>query len=377
MSKSIEVPGFGSIREKNSAWQLRWTDSRKGRRQATFHGTEDEAKIEIARLKALGDKPKSRVTWADYWEDVVEPSFKGLEAKTIHNYMNEWKRYLCPRVSAWRVSETTWRMTQDMIDTIPTRSTQEHAHRLFRKMCRMAMRDGLLDANPTEAIRFRKKVRKQKVLYRADEMPVVMESIRGLRYEVPILLMLGAGLRVSEAFAMRWDHMLDYDGMIAMKVSDARVVVGGDVVEKGTKTQMSERLVMVGEPFASRIRELREASPIDKCCAMRPDNASSKWRTFAISREIKYVCFENMRSVFATLCGEAEVNGSLVSMFMGHTDGTTRGDNYQSSTILGTARVARRYSEFLEEEKRATDGPQNSVEMCRFLSEYEKIGQRQ
>ncbi|MGN0261338.1 MAG: hypothetical protein ACI4B9_00590 [Eggerthellaceae bacterium] len=77
---------------------------------------------------------------------------------------------------------------------------------------------------------------------------------------------------------------------------------------------------------------------------------------YARQNGIDYVPFGHMRSNFATLHGEAFSPDSLVSLAMGHTDGTTRGKHYQQAMIDGLERIARNLADHFEHCKDA--GPE-------------------
>lgn len=57
-----------------------------------------------------------------------------------------------------------------------------------------------------------------------------------------------------------------------------------------------------------------------------------------------------MRSIYATWHGEAGSPDSLVSLSMGHSDGTTKGRNYQMSTKKGLILIADLLTDYIYEE---------------------------
>ena len=103
---------------------------------------------------------------------------------------------------------------------------------------------------------------------------------------------------------------------------------------------------MIGEPFASRLLEICEGEgPV--CAGPRPwsgeelseghfsspTTVTHNWRDWCSRKGVAYVRPGDMRSVFATLHGEAGTPDSLVSMAMGHADGgSTKARNYQQRT---------------------------------------------
>ncbi len=72
------------------------------------------------------------------------------------------------------------------------------------------------------------------------------------------------------------------------------------------------------------------------------------WKQWCKRNGVVYVSQENMRSSWSTMHGEAGSPDSLVSLGMGHSDGTTRGSNYQQATLRGLAMIADNLAEYID-----------------------------
>ena len=115
-----------------------------------IHGTRDEAEIELARRR-IGDYRTQRLdTWGTFWNRVVAPSMDGLAEKTRHGYNRVWDVELKPRIAGDRVADTDYHRVCEVIADIQAPSVQRAAHSLWKKMCNMALREGLMTWNPVD-----------------------------------------------------------------------------------------------------------------------------------------------------------------------------------------------------------------------------------
>lgn len=71
-----------------------------------------------------------------------------------------------------------------------------------------------------------------------------------------------------------------------------------------------------------------------------PITFTHNWRAWCGDHGVDYIRPGDMRSIWSTWHGEAGSPDSLVSMAMGHSDGSTRGRNYQMNTRRGMALIA-------------------------------------
>ncbi len=76
---------------------------------------------------------------------------------------------------------------------------------------------------------------------------------------------------------------------------------------------------------------------------------SAQRSTAALLKKVCNMAIGDMRTVYSTLHGEAGSPDSLVSLSMGHSDGTTRGRNYQKHTRRGMALIADCLTDYLLE----------------------------
>lgn len=322
-------------------YRLYWYEGKR-RHSKRFHGTRDAAEVFLAHLR-IGDGVED-VPWSEYWERSVVPTFEGLAVKTVSDYERVWKRELAPRIGARMVSATDWRFVESVLGKVKSPSVQRHAFALWRKMCNLAVRDGILDRNPCDrSIRMRPHRRRQKALYSADEVAGVLDAVRGTLMERLVLMELCAGLRHEEAIAMTAEDVTRDGTRAVLSVSKAVIYQDGRLTRKETKTAFSDREVCLSGHLAERM--LSAGWPARQ---QLPTTVSHNWRDWCRSHGVEYVRFGDMRSNFATLACEC-CDSSLVSLALGHGDGTTRGRHYQQSTRRGVEIVADAFADYVRE----------------------------
>lgn len=317
----------------------------------TVHGSFQDADERLLDIQ-LGRAAANRsITWERYWRVYVEPTFDNLKPKTVHEYRRLWAVDIEPAIGSRRVAETDWRAVQKLMDSMKaTPSKQHHAFALMRKVCNYAVRDGILQRNPCDrSIRLAPVVKKKKVGPTPQLVVDAIEAAMSTKYAPVVICMLGCGLRVEEACALDWqdvdDVTVDGKRYAALSVHQTAVSIDGKLImQDDTKTPDSARTVLLGEPFASLLLGLRADGPMiaSKKGRTSPATISKNWLKWCRRNDVLHVPLLQMRSVYATLACEC-VDSSLVSLVLGHTDGTTRGRNYQQATLHGMAIVADAY----------------------------------
>lgn len=367
---------FGHIqRIAKDKYRIYWDDPPKpdgsrNQRSPTIVGTRDDAELALARARVGLYGVESSITYDEYWTTVVQPSFAGLAAKTVSGYERVWWVELSPRIGRIRVSKTTRRLVVSVIGDISAPSVQRAAHRVWKKVCNMAMAEDepLLQVNPVDRnVRMKPQRKRKKGEVDAEAMMRYLAAVRGTRYEALVLQEIGGGLRHEEASAVCKADVarLEDRGRLyaAVDVNKALVTVDGRKLLKSTKNEPSERTAIIGEPFASSLLAIAEAAPgpalmpgrspdgetTNETWFANPMHVSRNWSKWCDRNGIDYVRFGDMRTIYSDLHAEAGSLDSLVALSMGHSDGTTRGRNYQRNTRRGMQLIADSLTDYLVE----------------------------
>ena len=339
---------FGHITEVSPGkWRVYWSESGR-RRSKTIEGKRADAELFLAyrRIDHEGQAPVS-MTYGDYWGYAVVPTFEGLSERTIYDYNRIWTVELEPRIGKKRVEDTTWRYAQQILSRIEAPSVQAHAYRTWKKICNLAVRDGLLRSNPIDRnIRLKQVEKREKVILTRSELAGVFEAAKDYKHVYLLALEMGAGLRHEEACAITQADVTFEDRWAILSVSKALTVAGGKVVHKDTKTAFSRRLVACGEPFRTILEVNFSKIPKTVEEQSSPVTITRNWNKYCERNGIAHMPFGQMRTQFSVMHQEAGSIDSLVSLAMGHSDGTTRGKNYTVNTLPAMKLLADGLSEW-------------------------------
>lgn len=363
---------FGTVQRRGpGVYRIFWTDEQGERQSKTVHGERRDADLELGRIQGGLESVGSSETVRGFWERRVWPSCAGLKIKTRDEYERLYWREVDQRIGTMRLRDATWQgLQRRVIDEIASPSVQRSTARLLSKMFNMAKWDRLLPFSPCEApFRYLPPRRREKVIVDTLGILDYLEEIQGIKYEPPILAMLGGGLRLEEAAALDWEDIepWEYRGRAyaVLTIADTLVsATGGAVFQPGeTKNEQSGRIMVVGEPFASRLLGLRPgrggplvASPVSESGHTSPMTMAHNWGAWCGRHGVDHVRLGDMRTCWSTMHAEAGSPDSLVSLAMGHSDGTTRGSHYLRRTLRSLARLADCLTDAIEEAADEAEG---------------------
>lgn len=315
---------FGSIveLEKGKRYQVFWTAGGK-RRSKRVSGTRKDASDYLAKVQSNVIGASADITYNQYWNTVVLPSFDGLAEKTVYEYERLWRVELQPRIGSYKVAATKYRNAQAVIDCISSATVQKKCRLLWHRICNMAIRDELLSSNPLQAVTTRKHELAEKNLPTRDEVLELLDIVQGIKYEPLILCSLGMGLRPEESYALDWEDLTFEDGFCTASICKTIVTVNGKaVMQDRTKTASSKREAMCGGIFAERLNDLSSGKTGALCPSVNghasPQTISHNWRQWCSRNGAKYISFEHMRSCYKTHAAAALIPAELVRLQMGH-----------------------------------------------------------
>lgn len=344
-------------------------DGKRKQPSKIIYGTWEDAELELAKIFIQQGGQKPDMTYEELWGGIIEPSFekRQLAVRTIQGNRRIWKKELEPRIAKDIVCETTPRRVESILAEIESAWVQRSTFSLWRKMINLAIHEGIDMRNPCDRYICRKKtVPSQKPLLEAHEILSWMKTIEGLKSEISLLVLAGGGMRVEEGCALLVDDIewIEISNRIyaLASLNKALVSTNHGRILKGMKTddRFAIRTVAIGEPFSIRIKELMPESGAlcqsGRCDDVHspmhfsnPTTMSRHYKTRCESRGFKYVNPGKLRKSWSVMQGEAGSPDSIVSLAMGHSDGTTRGRNYQQLTRKAALGLADALTSLIEE----------------------------
>ena len=343
---------FGHIDDLGGGrWRVWWTVN-GDRRSHRMEGTRRDAELFLARMQLEAVGSAGDCTMADYWAIGVEPTLANLAERTAYDYRRLWRVELEP-IFGWRkVSAVTWRVAEQGLARISSPIVQRDAYKLLRKVLNMAVRDGIIPSNPVaHGVALKPYRKREKALWPRDAAVDAVARCAPFKHYPLVLMELGGGLRHEEACAVtRADvERMEWRGRVyaAVTVSKALTSVDSVKVLKEPKTALSGRLVVLGDPFALPLLGVRSRLPEDARLQSSPLTITRNWKRWAGNNGVPHVPFANMRTNYSVLHAEAGSVDSLVSLSMGHSDGSTRGRNYMEQTRAGLCLIADNLADYL------------------------------
>lgn len=368
---------FGTVQYVSKGkYRVWWEAGRKGdgkrnRPSRIVYGTRDDADLFLAvkKINALGCDEFT--TYDEFWAAKVEPSFSSgkLAIKTIEGYERVWFRELKPRIGRDRISSTTYSRAEEVLRSVGSAWVRRSAYQLWKKIMNMAAREGVRRDNPIDRyLRIDLPSSAERRLLDASEVMQWMEDIRGIKHEAVLLAESGGGLRHEEASPLLGENVtpITHRGRLYanVRVDKALVSTNHGRVLKGVKNGFSQRDVIIGAPFAERLLDLAacdgplcpggEQRPtdgrIEASCFASPSTITNNYRKWCERNGISYVNPGKLRKSWSTMHGEAGSPDSVVCLTMGHSDGTSRGGNYQKATRRGMILIADNLADLIYEE---------------------------
>ena len=344
---------MASIRSVSSGnWEIRISagtdaDGRRRRISRTVAGSREDAEREALRMEyELGASPSADMTLDAYFWGAFLPSRSDLSPATLENYRFSWS-HVSDAFGSRQLSEPSHAEVQRWVSSM-SRGTAMHSAKLLRSVLRDAWRDGLLAREPmAHPLRYPKDETPAEEVWDARQAVEALEALRGTSVYTLALLMLGAGLRRSEALAVDWER-ISWDGGTCSVTVD-RTRHRGQLAP--TKNASSVRTVAMGEPFASLLREASQ--PSGAVCPLTEDAARSAWRRLCADGGRLHgmaIPMKNLRHTHESLMHDAGIADTTISQIHGHADVRTDYRHYIARSSASARYAAERLGEYMREE---------------------------
>ena len=386
---------LGSVREtRPGRWQARITRGTridgKPRTVSKTFGSESEAWDWIATMHVRmdGDGTALRgITVGTIWKAYESERRGKLANSTLDRYAGCMSRHILPAVGDVDASRLSVSAVQSMIDGIDGRTEAKHCKAALSSILTWSVRHDILMENPIRSAHFAypgdeghewhdegafnddpfAAIEGSRDVWGAQTVMKAFPLMHGLPLEPVWLAMVGGGLRMEEAFALRG---MDVRRIVVNGQSVTQVAVHhAENAQDGrhrTKNRRSVRIVALLEPFGDRMWELASGVARDaRVCSVSPNNQSRTWRKLfdtlpsdpekrkhvpkkngfvhkGTLYDLPYIPLSRMRATHETLMQEAGVLDSINAAMHGHSQQVSY-SNYQRADVTEAARKASEY----------------------------------
>lgn len=344
----------GHIRERSPG---RWAiivdvpDPATGERRRKWHsfaGTKRQAQEECAKLvtsiRQGGYTEPTKTTLAEFLDRWLEHEASSVSPKTLERYTELARKNIAPLLG----STTLAKLKAEAIDAAWTKAlatgrrdgkgglsprTVHHMRRVLIKALNQAVIWEILAKNPAMLSKPPKVERKQMKAYGADTTAELLDTLRGTRIFVPVLLAVMCGLRRGEIIALRWQS-IDFDNK-RMSVTETAEQIDGEVRHKETKSGKG-RVVDLSSTVVEELRRHRIAQAEEQLrLGIRPDersfivaqidgrpiqprSLSHEWVRILAKTDLQRIRFHDLRHSHATQMLAAGVHPKVAQERLGH-----------------------------------------------------------
>lgn len=374
---------LGSKRKMpNGRWEVRVGNGYRadGRQRVVTErvDTEEEADRRIREIaEELGRRPDLArgIALGALWDAYRADKGERLTRKTMYDYDWLMGRFWLPAMGDRDISRIGRAEVQAVLLTIP-RTYAKRALGVLSSALTYAVSRGALVDNPLRGASFEMPgdtgsawddpeafeddpfaaIEGGRDVWDARTVMRALPLMRGLRLEPAWLAMVGGGLRLEEAMALRRADVrrVEVGGRMVTQaaVHHARTELDG---VKRTKTRHSVRIVAVMEPFGERLWEVASAVGDRKAllCDVSTSRQNKLWRSYfdepPTSKHaprckvvrgsllgLPYVPLSRMRATHATLMQEAGILDSVNAAVHGNTEKVLYA-NYQRPDLTDAA----------------------------------------
>lgn len=296
---------------KDGRFQARYTLD--GVQHSVYGKTPDEALRKAIDGYKGKKRSKTQATTFEEWYKRWIQLYKvnKLRPNTLKNYNYTTNKYLIPKLGKIKINLLDTNTLQEVLNGIKLSRQQEIAGNILVACITKAYTTGLIKTNPALGVEKLKHNYSERRALTTEEIQRLLETIKGDRFELLIYVYLYAGLRRSEALALRWS---DID--MQKKTITVRHQVNEQRQLTDTKSAKGNRTLPILPPLFDKLKEQEQNG-----------NFLFTWRPSLITRELRKL-FDNLnmpdidvhclRHTFATMLKDMGIPDDLRTKWMGH-----------------------------------------------------------
>ena len=273
----------------------------------------------------------------EYVED-KQNGRKAVRPNTLEGYLSAIKCHLMPQWAGRELESITCEELQAWVDTFELVGAARKAFGTFRQIHRWWLRKYKVRIyDETQGVELPTAPRRKPNALTAKQANSALRDMRGEEFEACALIQLSCGLRPCEAVALTWADVNLKTGEVT--VSKGLHEAFGQVYESPTKTDKSNRVVVLPPYAVTRLRELkrlRAAKRSDRLYLSTPTKYRRQVRSWFARRGIR-MCAQWLRHTFGTLQLQAGTPIETVALMLGHEGISTAYEHY----LVGNAALMR------------------------------------
>lgn len=319
----------------------------------TYRAAADALDKAVAEHKAGLRTPVSRGTVAEYLRAWLAGKAGSVRAQTMLSYESHVRVHLVPALGARRLSDLTAPEVGALLAKIQkggaSPQTAQHVRATLRSALSDACRQGLVVRNAA-ALASAPRVRQYEAAFLDSEQAAAfLEACQGHQLGALFTVLLGMGLRRSEALGLQWGDVDPAARTLAIRRSAQARPGGGRLLEE-TKSKSSRRTLRMPAFVLDALERLRLLAPSTARTApvftmpggepVTPNYATRSLPALLEAAGLPRIRLHDLRHSTATLLLERGISSMEVATLLGHSTTRLTDDRYGHLTARMTAAAA-------------------------------------
>jgi integrase len=324
------------------------------RKSKTIRGSKRDAERVKAQLLTTEDFG-TEYTLGSYVEIYLDAKRESVRADTFNGYEKDAQKILKSDIAFLKLKdvEKNEKKIREWLNAESTFGGRRNAYKILRQVLHHAKRNHLITACVTDFIDPPKTEVKEKETITTETLPAYLKAVKGSYIEAGVLLMLGCGLRRSEALGLKWCEIEwergdDYFGRFEVK-RGCYTKAGGGVYFDAPKTLKSKREILMPVWVGERMFEIKRNGYICEYEGkiIQPQSFTQKWVKTLKENDLPLIQVRNLRHSCGTmLIREADASVTDVQQLLGHTSYHTTETFYIQKSDKASRRIASAMNKF-------------------------------
>ena len=321
-------------------------DGKRIRRSKQIRGSRRDAELLKAKMLTDDELPKEKFTLADVTLQWLELKKESVRIRTFNGYEKNAKKILMSDLAYFKIGEIEKREyeVRKWLEAEKKTGARLNAYKTLRQVLNYAKRNHLITVAVTDFIEPPHLPPKEKETITADKIGEYLEAVKGSYIEGGVLLMLGCGLRRSEAMGLKWsDITFEGDSGHFSVERGCYVNPKGGVYFDKPKTLKSKREIVLPSWVSKRLKQIKKGVYVceNEKGELYPEMFSRTWSKLIKEAGLPHIQIKNLRHSCGTiLVRELNVPIGDVQQLLGHTSSRTTETFYIQKSNTSAKKVA-------------------------------------
>ena len=319
------------------------------RRTKQIRGSRRDAELLRAQMLTDDNLFNENITLAEVTKQWLDLKQETVRPTTFVRYEQNANKILKSNLAFFRVSETDKkeREVRACLAKEKRVGARLNAYKTLRQVLNYAKRNHLITVCVTDFIEPPRLEPKEKETIHIADIPKYLNAVKGSFIEAGVTLMLGCGLRRSEAMGLKWSEIewVRGEGTYGKFTVNRGCYINpkGRIYFDDPKTAKSRREIIMPEWVGERLKKLERGEFVceDEKGVLSPDHFTRAWAKAQKVAGLPNIQVKNLRHSCGTiLVRELNVPIGDVQQLLGHTSSRTTETFYIQKSNASAQRVA-------------------------------------